>query len=47
MNWKPNWKSTPLLDNFIRGFQYSVDSVIDKGYKFNTQSELNKKLRDL
>ncbi|KAH0709154.1 hypothetical protein KY284_010581 [Solanum tuberosum] len=29
MNWKPTWKSTPLLDNFVRRFQYSVDDVVD------------------
>ncbi|KAH0705873.1 hypothetical protein KY285_012221 [Solanum tuberosum] len=29
MNWKPTWKSTPLLDNFVRQFQYSVDDVVD------------------
>ncbi|KAG5606565.1 hypothetical protein H5410_028057 [Solanum commersonii] len=28
MNCKPTWKSTPLLDNFVHRFQYSVDDVV-------------------
>ncbi|KAH0644769.1 hypothetical protein KY284_032653 [Solanum tuberosum] len=30
MSWESTWKSTPLLDNFVRSFDLKVDDTIDK-----------------
>ncbi|KAF3650622.1 putative F-box/kelch-repeat protein-like, partial [Capsicum annuum] len=30
MSWEPTWKSTPLLDNFVRSFDLKVDDDVDK-----------------
>ncbi|PHT36869.1 hypothetical protein CQW23_24569 [Capsicum baccatum] len=30
MSWEPTWKSTPLLDTFVRSFGLKVDDNIDK-----------------
>ncbi|KAH0685030.1 hypothetical protein KY289_022782 [Solanum tuberosum] len=30
MSWEPTWKSTPLLDNFVRSFDLKVDDTVDK-----------------
>ncbi|CAN4117908.1 unnamed protein product [Withania somnifera] len=30
MSWEPTWKSTPLLDNFVRSFDNKVDDTVDK-----------------